>query len=243
LLSKDEDRVCSLLLSGIRLRGPLDRAFEDEASANLSLLPKESVDLAIGVLEVEGAGHIHQLDLIFSNKEFTDDKLCDGCMGLISTPFYNCTQCCFFLHNRCAQLPNKKRHQLHQNQLTLVSQVPYIGGLFSCDACGRLNCGFTYRCDTCTFDLDLRCCSISETLQHEGHQHFLFLSVNSSKRCHVCNCTYHKKPGIFVCISCDFSLGLECATLPLVARHRYGDHLLNASSHTLLKIVVKNTIV
>jgi hypothetical protein len=32
--------------------------------------------------------------------------------------------------------------------------------------------------------------------------------------------------GIFVCTACDFALDFKCATLPLVARHRYDKHPL-----------------
>ncbi|XP_059460180.1 uncharacterized protein LOC132189459 [Corylus avellana] len=209
----------------------LECAFEDGESENLMFLPRVSDDLVTDVMEVEGAMQIqhfsHQHDLIIGNEELADVKFCDGCMEFISTPFYSCTHCNFFLHSRCAQLPRKKRHILHQHQLTLVSHEPYNNGLFSCDACRNQLHGFAYRCDGCNFDLDLQCCSISETLKHEGHQHSLFLAVNSNKRCHVCSATYPRKPaGMFVCTSCDFALGLECATLPLIARHIYDDHLL-----------------
>jgi hypothetical protein len=163
------------------------------------------------------------------------DELCDGCMELISTPFYSCMQCNFFLHVRCAQLPRNKRHLLHQHQLTLTSHGPFFGKLFSCNACERPNGGFNYRCDACDFYLDLQCYSISETLKHKGHEHSLFLAVNSNRRCQVCNCTSNEKPGVFVCTNCDFALGFECATLPLVARHKDDDHLLkltyNAEAH------------
>jgi hypothetical protein len=114
------------------------------------------------------------------------DKLCDGCIGLIPTSFYNCTQCNFFLHSKCIQLPKNKWHPLHRHSLTLFSQQSiYVLGFFSCKACQRLNNGFPYRCGTCSFDFDLQCCSIPETLNHEGHQHSLFLAVNSNRRCHV----------------------------------------------------------
>lgn len=201
---------------------------------NRKSLPEESVDLVVAdhVLEVEGAGQIrhfsHQHDLIFNKEELTDDKLCDGCMGLISTPFYSCTECSFLLHSRCARLPRKKRLELHPHQLTLISQAPFFNGLFTCAACKRLSGGFAYRCDTSYFFLDLQCCSVPNTLEHEGHQHTLFLAVNSNRRCYGCNCISGTKAGIFVCISsdCNFALGFECATLPLVVRHRYDDHVL-----------------
>jgi hypothetical protein len=155
------------------------------------------------------------------------DKLCDGCTGLISTSFYSCTQCNFFLHSKCVQLPKNKWHPLHRHSLTLFSQQSiYVLGFFSCKACQCLSNGFSYRCGTCSFNFDLQCCSISETLNHERHQHSLFLAVNSNRRCHVCNFTFDEKPCLFVCTYCDFALGFECATLLLVARHKVDNHLL-----------------
>ncbi|XP_059460235.1 uncharacterized protein LOC132189510 [Corylus avellana] len=163
-------------------------AFKYKKAVHFTWLPEESVDLATTVKEVEGVQEMrhfgHQHDLILSNEELTKDELCDGCMELISTPFYSCTQCNFFLHGRCAQLPRKKQHLLHQHQLTL-SQGPSFGKLFCCDACERLNGGFTYRCDACRFNLDLQCCSIPETLRHKGHEHSLFLAINSNRKCHA----------------------------------------------------------
>lgn len=179
--------------------------------------------MEVGANQIQHFSHQH--DLIFNN-EIKDEELYDGCMGLISTSCYNCAQCNFFLYSKCAQLPIKKRHELHQHQLTLISQAPLFDGLFTCAACKYLSGGFAYRCDKSYFYLDLECCSILETLKHEGHQHTIFLAVNSNTRCHVCNCIYGKKAAVFVCISCDFALGLECVSLPLVPKHRCDDHLL-----------------
>ncbi|XP_059460249.1 uncharacterized protein LOC132189523 [Corylus avellana] len=207
-------------------------AFKYEKGAHLTWLPEESVDLETNVMEVEGAVQIqhfsHQHGLILSNEGLVDDKLCDGCTGLISIPFYSCTQCDFFLHSKCAQLPNNKRYPLHPHLLTLsTTQSIYKLGSFSCKACQRLSNGFIYRCGTCDFDFDLQCCLIPETLNHKGHQHSLFLAINSNRRrCHVCHFTSDDKPCMFVCTYCDFALGFECATLPLVASHKDDDHIL-----------------
>jgi hypothetical protein len=150
-------------------------------------------------------------------------KFHDGCKGRISTPFYSCAPCDFFLHNRCAQLPKNKRHPLHPHSLFLINFGPNV---FTCKACQRNRSGFTYFCATCDFLFDLQCCSIPETLKHEGHQHPLSLAINSNRRCHICNFTSNDKPCVLVCTYCDFALGFECATLPLVARHKDDDHLL-----------------
>ncbi|XP_059460245.1 uncharacterized protein LOC132189520 [Corylus avellana] len=189
-------------------------------------------ELETNVMEVEGADQIqhfsHQHGLILSNEKLKKDELCDGCIRPISTPFYSCTQCNFFLHNKCVQLPKYKQHPLHPHPLTLSSaqSISSLGSL-SCDACQRLNTGFIYVCLTCHLTFDLQCCSIPKTLKHEGHQHPLFLAVNSNRRrCHVCNFISDDKPCMFVCTYCDFTLGFECATLPLVASHKDDDHIL-----------------
>jgi hypothetical protein len=192
-------------------------------------LPEKSVDVMekINVGEIQHFSHPH--NLILSHEEVLHDKLCDGCMHfIISSPFYNCMQCDFFLHTTCAQLPKEKKHILHQHTLALLPDVPYAGGLFFCDACGRFRHGFTYRCDTCDFDMDVQCCSISKTLEHEGHQHSLFLPVISDKNCSACDHEYQigSIRGIFVCTACDFALDFKCATLSLVARHNYDEHPL-----------------
>ncbi|XP_059460246.1 protein VACUOLELESS GAMETOPHYTES-like [Corylus avellana] len=180
---------------------------------------------------VEGARQIqhfsHEHDLILSNEELMKDELCDGCVQLISTPFYSCTQCNFLLHSRCAQLPRNKWHPLHPHSLILISiRSKYYFASFSCKACQRLSNGFSYVCGTCYFGFDLQCCSIPKTMKHEGHQHSLSLAVDSNRRCHVCNVTSNDKPCMLVCTYCDFALGFECATLPLEARHKDDDHLL-----------------
>jgi hypothetical protein len=171
---------------------------------------------------------IHPHNLILSHdQEALLDKLCDGCMHfIISAPFYNCTQCDFVLHTTCAQLPKEKKHILHRHTLALLPKAPYPYGSFYCNACGCFHHGFTYSCVTCSFDMDVQCCSIPKTLEHEGHQHSLFLRVSSDKKCSACDneYQYYNSKGIFVCTTCDFALDFKCATLPLVARHSYDEH-------------------
>ncbi|XP_059462654.1 uncharacterized protein LOC132191579 [Corylus avellana] len=192
-------------------------------------LSEKSVDVMEKIInpgEIQHFSHPH--NLILSPEEVLHDKLCDGCMHFIfSAPFYNCMECNFFLHTTCAHLPKAKKHILHQHTLTLLPNAPYLGGLFFCNACGDNHHGFTYRCNTCEYDLDVQCCLVPETLKHDGHQHSLFLPASSNKNCSACdNDNEQPKVGVFECTACDFTLGFECATLLLVARHKYDEHLL-----------------
>jgi hypothetical protein len=192
-------------------------------------LPEKFVDVAekINPGEIKHFGHPHNL-ILSHDQEVLHDKLCDGCMYfIILAPFYNCAQCNFFLHTTCAQLPKEMKHILHQHTLALIP-APYLSGAFSCDACGQFRHGFTYNCGRGKFDMDVQCCSIPNTLEHEGHQHSLFLFVSFDKNCSACDHEYHipNVRGIFVCTTCDFALDFTCAILPLVARHRYDEYLL-----------------
>jgi hypothetical protein len=196
---------------------------------NTESLPEKSVDNMekINPSEIQHFSHPH--NLILSHDEVLNGKLCDGCMHfIISAPFYNCTRCNFFLHTTCAQLPKEKKHIIHRHRLTFLPHAPSNDGVFTCGACGHSCHGFVYRCDVCNYHLDAQCSSISETLKHKGHQHSLILAIISSKKCNACGHGYKdpKNPGLFVCTTCDFALCFECATLPLIVRHKYDEHPL-----------------
>jgi hypothetical protein len=68
-----------------------------------------------------------QHELILYDDEIKINKLCEQCMKLIiSTPFYTCVQCNFFIHTQCTKLPTKiKQHPLSDfYMLTLLPRAP-----------------------------------------------------------------------------------------------------------------------
>lgn len=98
----------------------------------------------------------HDHNLVISSTSSTEDMKDDnnfyGCMWPISTPFYSCDECKFFLHKNCAELPIKKRHPFHKHLLTLTN----LGDLFSgCTACSLSSHGFRrYIClEGCVFQI------------------------------------------------------------------------------------------
>jgi len=148
-----------------------------------------------------------QHNLIFINEKLMDGKFYKACIQfIISTPFYSCAQCNFFLYYRCTKLPTTiKRELFHRHPLTLLSQDVNASGLFRCKACRHNNYGFVYRCDECEWPpctLDVQCCLIPENLEHEGYQHFLvLLAIKSFETCSGCG----KKGVNFRCTHCDSS--------------------------------------
>jgi hypothetical protein len=232
---------CSYILHTECLRIFRDRYGESFATSES--VPKEFVGRATHLIkalngaeearphpgEIQHFSHL-QHKLILCDGEIKDDKLCQGCTELIiSVLLYNCAQCNFFLHTQCTKLPNRiEQHRLHDfHMLTLISQATTKNGMFYCEFCSRHNLGFAYKCDSCPKDitLDIKCGLISETLKHEGHQHLFYLALDSKNRkCKACS--EYKKDYVFVCTNCDFILGIRCANLPLVAKHKYDTHLL-----------------
>ncbi|KAK7850823.1 uncharacterized protein LOC112028474 [Quercus suber] len=162
----------------------------------------------------------HEHDLKLTNEEVhNNEEKCDGCVRAILPPFYSCAKCSFFLHKSCANLPKKKRHQLHQHLLTLQKSSMFMS---LCTACGQLTNGFLYSCESCEFDLDVQCSLVPEILTHEGHEHRLILSSTSSKqRCSSCG---DRRNLVFRCINCEFALDFKCATLPQTTRYKQHEH-------------------
>ncbi|KAE8712285.1 Pentatricopeptide repeat superfamily protein [Hibiscus syriacus] len=179
---------------------------------------------------IRHAYHIHNLTLAFSG-EINDDSQCDGCMRPISTPYYSCDQCKFFLHKDCAELPRTKRHPFHKHLLTLT--ITNRMTVHSCSgACKREYQGLSYRCNhqDCIgrgIKFDVRCMLLSDTLKHPSHEHLLFLVHNFSGSCSGCLTQLNGDNIAYRCTNhCDFTLDMGCATQPLTAWYKYDKHAL-----------------
>jgi hypothetical protein len=176
-------------------------------------------------LEIKHFSHQHVL--ILNYEEVKDDQLCDGCMQLISPPFYSCEQCNYFLHNICAKLPTSARHKFLPFPFTLLSQAPFSDGVFQCGFCGYYRHGFSYNLESDELMIDIQCFAIQETLKHEVHQHPIFLTTTSNRKCSFC-----EELAAFVCSPCNFALCIRCATFPLASRYKYDEHPLKLTYTT-----------
>ncbi|MBA0612300.1 hypothetical protein Godav_012913 [Gossypium davidsonii] len=90
--------------------------------------PNESASSITKVLQRNGAGeatviehfkHSHHLMLSDGVGEY-DNKCCDGCLLPIVASFYYCTQCDFFLHKVCVELPKVKDVWHHRCRPPLI---------------------------------------------------------------------------------------------------------------------------
>ncbi|CAG7859687.1 unnamed protein product [Brassica rapa] len=168
----------------------------------------------------------HHLRRIHGNGiMYEENKRCSACthpIGLQS--FYDCMDCDFSLHQNCAECPKRRRHVLHNERLTLVTNKELE--VFSCDACYRRSNGFMYKDEDKEFDV--LCGSISEPFFHPSHpQHPLYYIP--TEEVEICNGCNRRESHVLRCIEgdCGFALGFKCATLPQVVKNRVDDHPLS----------------
>ncbi|KAK8364803.1 hypothetical protein V6Z11_A02G007000 [Gossypium hirsutum] len=161
------------------------------------------------------------------------ENSCDGCMLPISDPFYYCSECVFFLHKACAELPKMKNvwHHDCKEPLALISDKAFV-----CQLCWHISNAFAYECCGCKRKTCLRCVialtpGARTCLKHE---HPLFYYTKHNGKCNACGMTRHwgmAIQGAFCCKDCDFVLHLRCFSLPITARHKCDEHLLSLTHH------------
>ncbi|XP_038690832.1 uncharacterized protein LOC119989403 [Tripterygium wilfordii] len=173
----------------------------------------------------------HKLFLILhpDNDREIETK-CDGCMNLISFPFYKCLECDFSLHVNCSKLPKQINHPLHkQHPLTLILSNNKFA--FRCLACRKWCHGFCYYCRTCrtrSSIIDVRCALVNPfEFYHDSHKHLLsvFTEANNYSKCTSCG----KEDDCYLLRckeQCPFALDYGCATLPRTVKYEYDDHYL-----------------
>ncbi|KFK40134.1 hypothetical protein AALP_AA3G335100 [Arabis alpina] len=173
--------------------------------------------------------HEHFLKLNEGGTVCLENIHCSACaLPVYLYAYYKCSTCPFVLHETCANLRRKLRHELHKHTLTLrpnTSPTDEDGyNLFHCTVCKRLCSGFKYVCIRCNVEIDVRCCKIREPFIHESHPHHsLFLTSPEAKVCGACN---ENAPSVLSCVDCEFALGFDCATLPHKVKHKCDTHFL-----------------
>nr|KJB67800.1 hypothetical protein B456_010G211900 [Gossypium raimondii] len=208
----------------------LYKVIEEEKQCE-ELEEKSMQSAIIRIIEVNEAGEAtkiehfsHQHCLVLADKmEEEIDRKCDGCMLPVSNIFYYCSECPFFLHKTCAELPISKQHWFHQSNATLNFHT-----FTKCYFCSQYSSGFFYRIRG-YMDMCLRCAKVADIIECEGHQHFLFFDFKCEEKCNGCGNRCWN--GAFRCGKCRFALDFGCLTLPHSALHKIDEHKLKLTYH------------
>ncbi|KAL4273820.1 hypothetical protein GQ457_13G028450 [Hibiscus cannabinus] len=199
---------------------------EEEEYAN-SLIVLEWNDSGEAIV-VEHFKHVHPLRLGDSVSEH-ENKCCHGCFLPISTSFYYCSQCEFYLHKICAELPKVKHvwHHRCPQPLVLTSNEGFV-----CVKCDYISNAFSYKCEKCYKYTCLRCVVAltpgARTCLGHKHKPLLFYTDYKGK----CNaCGEDDIEGMFRCKDCDICLDVKCFSLPITIQNKCDEHLLSLTEH------------
>ncbi|KAK9275454.1 hypothetical protein L1049_022721 [Liquidambar formosana] len=170
-------------------------------------------------MEIEHFSHEHPLTLSdeWKNNPEIFWPHCEACWHALSdpttTPTYGCTQCKYFIHKSCAELPRQiQYHPLHPlHPLTLYPSNPYESTICRCHACLHTTDGFAFHCAACKFDLDVDCAFLVPTVKYEGHSHLLALVEKMHHPNRKCKACYSLCDAFILrCVMCDINFHLRC---------------------------------
>ncbi|KAK5841145.1 hypothetical protein PVK06_010054 [Gossypium arboreum] len=223
---------------------------EDEMPNESSIIVIERKD-AGEATKIKHFKHMHNLMLGPFDGRY--ENSCIGCMLPITDPCYYCSECVFFLHKTCAELPKMMNVWYHycQEPLALISDKP-----FSCEQCLEISNAFAYECCGCKRNICLLCVialtpgartSLKHKhplfyyrwddledehspiyYKHDWNQRPLIYFKCLDRKCNACGTATR---GAFSCKDCNFVLDLRCFSLPIKARHKCDEHLLSLTDH------------
>ncbi|GLT41189.1 hypothetical protein SLA2020_152720 [Shorea laevis] len=139
------------------------------------------------------------------------NSICSGCKRPMSSPFYCCPNCRFYLHKKCAELSPEITHHTHQKHpLLLLAKAPLHDDMYYD--------GFVYYCSICEFGIPIR-----YTFVHE-HQ-LEVVEETSTDESAKASCSRCKEPVLdsssSSCSKCRFFIHEKCVELPLEVSHPF----------------------
>ncbi|KAJ1702559.1 hypothetical protein LUZ63_002338 [Rhynchospora breviuscula] len=124
-----------------------------------------------------------------------------------------CQTCGFDMHEFCALAPRS----LHNHPFHLEHQLDFSvqtgeSRRTKCDICGKTARGYSFRCNTCEFEMHPCCATMSSQMSFPTHQHVLYLSNLNDEASFLCQICRRKRPGqVYQCNACRYYLHAVCA--------------------------------
>ncbi|KAJ8760640.1 hypothetical protein K2173_015307 [Erythroxylum novogranatense] len=196
--------------------------------------------------------HSHEL-VLFNYTGLLPRLKCYGCEMELQGLSYGCFECKLYLHKSCAELPHEIRHPYHPSHSLFLHY--YQKRRFICERCRDVSEGFCLQCESCQFQLDVKCAlstdkasmtseMYSETkirIKHFSHHHELVLFNCKKDQSYSCTGCLVRVPGlVYGCFECKFYLHKSCAEMPREIQHPYHPfHPLRAQVGKYAKMICK----
>ncbi|XP_042024459.1 uncharacterized protein LOC121771681 isoform X3 [Salvia splendens] len=185
------------------------------------------------------------------------ELMCDGCITPISSSssssssssnskcyyyyyYMSCSECKYNLHLACFHLPPQLSSlPLHHHSLDLRSCDKHqLWNYENCSVCEYDMNGLFYSCTKCSFQVDIQCACLPDTILHAAHPRHLLKYVTQSdvredinRRRLSCAAGCGEDIGDYDCYRCcssspcDFIVHVRCALLPAsVSSRRWDEH-------------------
>lgn len=191
-------------------------------------------------VQMERFFHEHPL-ILSENVDNEDSVVCYGCGSGFENreSVYVCVQEKYcgektMLHQKCGELARQILHHSHpEHPLHLVDFRQLHSHV--CDLCRHFfGMEFGYRCNSCDFDLDIRCEKLGKDellgearqLQHPAHNHPLML-IKKPPFVFTCDaCNSEARDMAYACTTCNLLIHKACASLPVpLPTNRHHHHL------------------
>nr|VDD20586.1 unnamed protein product [Brassica oleracea] len=142
------------------------------------------------VSHVEHPLKLHKGNILYDH-EWIRCEACRDPVGFDSV--FVCEKCCFLLHQKCANLPMKKKFIVDTELYKL--EVDNLRVASYCSECATLSDGFKYSSHDENRKVDVRCFSLSEPFVHAGHSHLLYFR-KAYYRKSICDACMKMRHGI-----------------------------------------------
>ncbi|KAH6832723.1 hypothetical protein C2S53_015767 [Perilla frutescens var. hirtella] len=174
---------------------------------------------------------------------------CDACGTKKSGYSYLCTTCEYWIHSRCASLPDTIQREDHHHSLSLSFTVPpeYIEYNYRCEVCHQelLHKYWIYHCHLCRYAVHINCAfkksphATTTTSNNENEKNIIRFPMNDVAgeqiRAFVMKAAGIMPPipdvcflpmnGLFYgCRRCEFKADINCASLPNTIYHSAHPH-------------------
>ncbi|KAJ9173356.1 hypothetical protein P3X46_016501 [Hevea brasiliensis] len=174
-----------------------------------------------GQEKIKHISHVHPLTL-YPENNVHHEVCCKGCEKNCSILAYGCSNCNFYLHKSCAELPLEIMNSYHPaHPLILLNVGSQNLKKVKCNFCLKECGGFVFRCGECNFNLDVDCAFLKPTVEFMKHSHLLTVvdNIYGELECCACNRSCISSPA-FRCLECDYNLHLVCGPLPVTIKHK-----------------------
>ncbi|KAE8709724.1 hypothetical protein F3Y22_tig00110328pilonHSYRG00233 [Hibiscus syriacus] len=164
--------------------------------------------------------HRHPLLFIEDHRDVLKKFVCSACEEPLVDSVYVCIDCRFYVHEKCAELPNVINHPCHRLHPLVLSG----NSTRFCKLCQAEHRGHFYRCSPCDLDIHVGCAWPHPVIEDKSrHEHpFNLFWRQGSFICDACGTEGNNL--CYICSVCYLQVHKKCTSVPPVIKISRHNH-------------------